>query len=451
MWIPEGDIVFGVEGQGFYRVAADGGSPLLVLALDRIRQEQFYGYPSLLPDGRHFIYLTYSTITDNAGVYLASLEPGSPIRALRRLVGDLSVPVYAPSATSDGGYLLFSREGTLVAQALDPSRLEVQGDPIPLGVPARALSAAFSASRTGMLVYSEAGSPTPNRLTWYDRQGRPQGEIGQPGEFQNLALSPDGGRAAFYRQAPARPPDLYLIELSRGGTTRLTSDPFPDFFPTWSPDGKQIAFISRRNGTDDLYLRKADGSGADELLLKSNNVKIPSSWSPDGRLLLFTIGSPKTKSDLWVLPLDDRRPAPVLETEFDEADGQFSPDGRWIAFVSDMSGKYEIYVQPFPLSPTSGRSLISEGGGFRPRWRRDSKEIIYASGEGKVMAVDVTTAPVFRAGAPRTLFSSPDFAGGARTWDITRDGQGFLVSARPELTEAIPLTVVVNWEAGLKR
>lgn len=230
----------------------------------------------------------------------------------------------------------------------------------------------------------------------------------------------------------------------------------------WSPDGSRIAFASNPNGVYDLYQKLASGVKDEELLLKSSENKFPTSWSRDGRFLLYEAEDQKTKKeDLWVLPLEgDKKPFPFLQTEFNEVDGLFSPDGHWVAYVSDESGRDEIYVRTFspdstaPASDTGGKWLISTGGGSGLRWRGDGKELYYRARDGKMMAVEIATAPVFRAGAPKALFQTPSPAvqsgAEAYAWDVTSDGKRFLFPKPAELGPP-PFTVVLNWQAGLKK
>jgi Tol biopolymer transport system component len=245
--------------------------------------------------------------------------------------------------------------------------------------------------------------------------------------------------------------------LSRGTSTRFTFDPSISTYAIWSPDGKQIIFASNRGGTYNLYLKPTSGAKDEELLLKSSEDKYPDSWSRDGRFLMYDAKNPKTKYDLWVLPLDgDKKPFPFLRTEFNEEDGQFSPDGHWVAYRSDESGHNEIYVRGF--SPDSadpsagGKWLISNSGGSDLRWGWDGKELYYIAPDGKLTVAEVTTKPVFQAGAPKALFQVPRRVTTLiEHWDFTSDGKRFLFPAPAAQTAPAPFTVVLNWQAGLKK
>jgi Tol biopolymer transport system component len=247
-----------------------------------------------------------------------------------------------------------------------------------------------------------------------------------------------------------------VYEFPHGISRRLTFDRAPDAFPVWSPDGSRLAFASSRTGIFDLYQRASSGVGNEDLLLKSDELKSSYDWSPDGRWLLYGVRA--GPYELWYLPLtgDDRKPVRYLATQFNESQARFSPDGRFIAYTSDESGKNEVYVQPFPQA-SGGKWLVSKGGGNQPQWRRNGKELFYISADSNMMAVDVTTAPVFQNGNPKALFAVPIFGAGtgpATRYGVTPDGRKFLINTPgTEATAAFAgsITVVVNWQMGLKR
>jgi len=285
---------------------------------------------------------------------------------------------YIPSEAGGAGWLLFMREGTLVAQAFDPRKLELSGDPVPVaggvGSFPNANFAMFSLSATGVLVYRGEGL-VHQQLTWFDPQGTSMGTLGEPGQYSNPALSPDGKRIAVVENGSQGNLDIWVLDAARGTNTRLTFDPAQDVQPVWSPDGSRIAFASTRGGGFDFYQKASDGSGDDQLLLKSDENKIPTDWSRDGRFLLYNATASKTGNDLWVLPLEgDRKPIPFLRTEFAEGQGRFSPDGRWIAYVSSESGDAEVYVRPF--SPNSSGAGSNAGG--KCGWSRKAAALIRA-------------------------------------------------------------------------
>jgi Tol biopolymer transport system component len=282
-----------------------------------------------------------------------------------------------------------------------------------------------------------------SRLVWFDRDGRRLMSIGEPARFGDINLSPDGERLVYEGRDPdGRPGNLWILDLARGTTSRLTSGSASDFGPVWSPDGRRVIFSSMRSGQGDLYERPSSPSGTDELALQSADQKWPVSWSSDGRVLFDNL-SPKTKDDLWILPLTgDRKPMPLLQTPFREEYGQFSPDGRWIAYVSDESGRDEIYVQS--STDATLRVQVSSGGGRRPRWRGDGQEIFYLGG-GKLVSVDFRASPALQTGAPKELFSLPPVT----DYDVRRDGQRFLFAAGVDEAPAPP-TVVLRWNAGVR-
>jgi Tol biopolymer transport system component len=250
-----------------------------------------------------------------------------------------------------------------------------------------------------------------------------------------------------------------VLDLSLGTSTRFTFDPSFDLDPVWSPDGSRIVFQSNRNGAYDIYQKPASGAKDEELLLESGESKLPRSWSPDGRLLLYQASDAKAKkTNLWVLPFGgDKKPFPFLQRDFNNVEGQFSPGGRFVAYVSDESGRDEIYVRTFSAEAAAtldagGKWLVSTGGGVEPRWSRDGKELYYLAPEGKVMNVEIATSPEFRAGVPRALFQTPPSAisTSESSWDLTPDGKRFLFAV-PTEQGAAPFTVVLNWQAALKR
>jgi Tol biopolymer transport system component len=306
----------------------------------------------------------------------------------------------------------------------------------------------------GVLAYRSDVSAL-NRLTWFDRDGKVLGYASDPGTFNTLALSPDGSRVAAARtDQQTGNTDIWIIDLARGASTRFTFDPSLDSNAVWSPDGQRIVFSSTRDGVWNLFQKDSSGAHSEEALLKTSANKYPSDWSRDGRFLIYTEGSPKTGPDLWLLPMTgERKPVPFLQTPFREDQAQFSPDGHWVAYMSDATNQPEIYVRPFPPSEgNSGQWMISNGGGTQPRWRGDGKELFYLSGR-KLMAVDISTTPTFQAGIPKPLFEAPIFPGtvpALHHWDVTPDGQRFLINVDAG-GNTTPINIVVNWTEVLKK
>jgi Tol biopolymer transport system component len=451
-WNADGIILFAPRmGDALYRVPAAGGAPVPVTTLDASRKEGSHYHPHFLPDGRHFIYLATSPQLENAGIYVGSLDS----KETKLLVNtDVGADYASP------GYLLFLRDRTLMAQGFDADRLEVRGEPFPvvervdrLGMGTR--YALFSVSQTGVLVYW-TGRSDNTQLTWFDREGKPLGTVGPVGSYLTPWLSPDEKRIVFGGIEPqGRGSDIWLMELARGTPTRFTFDPAIEVSPLWSSDGGRIVFSSDRDGRMNLYQRAASGAGQDEALLKSDNAKFAVDWSADGRFILYQDQGPTTSTDLWILPLSgDQKPFPFLQTEFAEVQGRFSPDGRWIAYTSNESGTWQVYVQSFPAS--GGKWQVSTDGGAQPQWRRDGREIFYLSADRKLMAVDVKgDGTTFDRGVPKALFDlrvqTVGLPGPRNFYVAAADGRRFLVASVPEERISTPTTVVMNWTADLKK
>ncbi len=450
-WNSEGVIIFAPrEASPLYRVPAAGGAPVPLTKLDESRKEVSHLHPHFLPDGRHFLYLAMSPQRESAGIYVGSLDK----QETKLLVNSDFSAIYAP------GYLLFLRDRTLMAQSFDDKRLELVGEPFPVAEEVDSLRAGFrfalfSVSQTGVLVY-RSGSSDSSQLIWFDREGKQLGMVGPRANYAVPWLSPDEKRVAFSGAGPeGGNADIWLIELARGTLTRFTFDPAADLSPVWSPDGSRILFASDRDGIADLYVRAASGAGKDEALVKSNNRKIATDWSMDGKFILYQENDPKTGYDIWVLPLSgEQKPFPFLQTEFDERQGRFSPDGKWIAYVSNESGKWQVYVQSFPAPGSKWQ--VSTDGGAQPQWRRDGKELFYLAADRKIMAVDTSqSSHTFDAGALKALFElriqSVGLPGIRNFYAASGDGQRFLVTALLEEPTTTPTTVVLNWTADLKK
>ena len=456
-WNQDGVIVFGALS-GLFRVPASGGVPVQLTAVDSARHERFHFCPSFLPDGRHFVHIRDSADPEKSGIYLGSVDAKPEQQNSKFLVASNWGPVYAPSADPSTGYLLFMRKGTLMSQPFDNGRLELKGQATPVAeqvaddLGGEGGNGAFSASANDVLVYWR-GSATPDRqLTWYGRQGKILGTVGEAGNYGRLALSPDGTRVAVSKRS-GQASNIWLLDFSRDTSTRFTFGSEINWSLVWSPDGSRIIFSSG----NDLYQKPVSGVKDAELLLKSSEVPLAESWSRDGRFLLYRVFDPKTDWDFWVLPLEgDKKPVPFLVTEFREREARFSPDGHWVAYASNESGHYEIYVRSFAMN-SAGTAVeagvkwqISNGSGYQPRWRSDGRELYYTGGDGQVMAVEIATNPEFRPGKPQLL----GFSAGDATWDCTADGRRFLVAVpkttgkgdRPE-----PYTVILNWQASLNK
>ena len=447
-WNREGVIVFAPQdSSGLYRVSANGGIPTPVTTLDEARQETSHRWPAFLPDGKHFLYLAQSSKDENSGIYVGTLDS----KSTKRLIDTNVAGAYASP-----GFLLFTRERTLMAQAFDADRLEFTGDAFPVTEELnRSIvlgQAGFSVSND-VLTYMRFAEQR-GRLEWFDRTGKPLGAIGSSGMYINLSLSRDGRKVAAARvDAHTGTRDLWLFDISRSTLVRFTFNPEDDWLPIWSPDGNRIAFASDQDGPGNLYQKPSSGAASDEQILKTNERKWPTDWSSDGRYIVYTSSSSKTRLDLWILPMEGKRtPFPYIQTQFNEDNAKFSPDGKFIAYSSDESGRYEVYVQTFPWSGSKWQ--ISTGGGVQPSWRRDGKELFYISPERKVIAVDIKAdSPIFEAGSIKTLFQTrlPDYPGPRNYYDVSGDGQHFLMNSILNDANATPINVVVNWTADLKK
>jgi eukaryotic-like serine/threonine-protein kinase len=453
-WNKDGVIILGNDSPrgGLLRVSAAGGTASPLTKVDPSRNERVHALPSFLPDGRHFLYYRNSVTPENAGTYIGSLDADPGKQDSRQLLAAVSAQ-YAPSADSSPGQLLFLRDGILLSQSFDATRLQLSGEPLPVAERVGSILAygLFSTSTNGILVYRTRAQDF--QITWLDRQGNAVSRVWGPGAYDSLAVSPDGTRAVVSRSNDFQgitASNLWLLDLARGTNKRFTSSVGRNDHPVWSPDGTRIVFVSSREGgatsNQNLYQKLASGTEDETVLFRSGEAKVPTSWSRDGRFLLYTVADPKTKNDIWVLSMDgDHRRTRLLGTEFSESQAQFSPDSRWIAYTSDASGRNEVYVRGFPEAGED--FVVSRGGGRSPRWRGDGKELDYISLDGKVMAVELAAGRTFQPGTPKPLFQA---SGTLPEWDVTADGKRFLFAVPAQPTQA-PFTVVTNWMAGLKK
>jgi len=474
-WTRDDKIIFGAS-TGLMQVSASGGAASSITTRGSGALT-----PSLLPDGHHFVYLKVPN-PGTTGIYVGSVDTKPEQESSKRLLADLSGVVYTPSSDPTVGYLLFVRgangfgsPGTLMAQPFDTRRLELIGEAVPIAE--QVLNLTFSASATNALVYmtgsegiatSGTSGNIRGQLAWFSREGKLLETFGDLGVYRTLALSPDGKRVAFERANPQNISNrnIWLYEFARGTTTRFTFDSSWDMAPVWSPDGSRIIFSSNRSGATgfDLYQKTSNLAGEDELLFKSDNREFATSWSPDGRFLLYFTPT-ASPTQIWLLPLGgssaDRKAISLEHSEFTQVMGRFSPDERWIAYASAESGREEIYVKPFDSSlaaatpagkgtPVTGKWMVSKNGGTSPLWRRDGKELFYLSPDGTAMAVDVSTSGVFQAGIPRALFKVPP---GVVWWDVSSDGKRFLMATPSATSPSAPpkFTVVLNWQAAVRK
>jgi len=444
-WSRDGTILFEPAfREPLHRVPATGGKSVPVTRFDSSRNETTHRWPWFLPDGRRFLFFSGSHLTgaesELDAIFVGSLDGGKP----KLLVNARSNAVYA------AGHLLFVRQKTLLAQPFDLKSLKLAGEAFPIAEKVQDdpgfFNAVFSVSEQGTLAYQESGGMTGlSELAWVDRSGKKIDVLGDPADYYEPRISPDGRRVAV---AVDDPGDIWIYDLVRRVRTRLTFAASDDSAPTWSPDGTRVAFSSGRSGSGDLYAKAASGTGADELLASSKIFKVPNSWSPDGRYLAYIQGAPGSKADLWLLSLADRKASPLLQSEFDEVAAVFSPDGRWLAYASNESGRFEIYVQPFP--GPGGKWQISTGGGTHPRWARGGKELFFVAPEGKIMSVEIRTGTLVEAGTPQALFAASLKNAPGPPYDVSSDGQRILLNRTIGEESAPPVTLVQNWTALLK-
>ncbi len=460
-WSRDGVIIFGASAQGpLRRVSASGGVATDITAVNSQRGEGFHSSPIFLPDGRHFLYLLGGSPEVN-GIYVGSLDAKPEEQKRERLLATRYSVGYTPSQDPAGGRLFFMRDTTLMSQLFDAGRLQLTGEPIAVAeqLGTSGYHGFFSVSPSGALAFRTGAQAAGFQLTWFDRQGRTQGTFGDLRPDQGVALSADGARAAVRDTLTGANGDIWTLDFARGVRTRLTFRQTFGSFPIWSSDGSRIAFAAGNTG-DTLYEKASSGAGDEkELFKKPGEIKFPSSWSHDGRFLLYyTNNVPLTGQDLWVLPLEgDRKPALLLGTQFNEREGSFSSDMRWIVYTSNESGRPEVYVRPFLASGSTGAPSLGEGkwqvskdGGTLAKWRADGKELIFRAPNGSPMAVDVSaTGAAFQAGVPKQLFVLPPNVG---DWDVTADGKRFLAAVPPgQQTAQTPITVVLNWQAALQK
>ncbi|MGB6198464.1 MAG: hypothetical protein WBF35_02830, partial [Candidatus Acidiferrales bacterium] len=353
----------------------------------------------------------------------------------------------------------YLRGQTLMAQPFDAQHLAIKGDAVPLADGVQSFPVvggpslqSFATSENGVLVYVAGAAPAQTELQWFDRSGRNLGTLGRPATYCCPALSPDGSRLAVdITDAQLGTRDIWVFDLKRAAASRLTFDPTDEISPLWSPDGSQILFTSTQTGRREIYQKAASGLGDSQLVFASKDQqKSVDDWSPDGRYVVYDTTT--ALPNLWILPLfGDRKPFPFVQGAYSAREAFFSPNSRYIAYTSNESGSYEIYVQTFP--DRTGKWQVSTGGGTHPQWRRDGKELFFVSDDNKMMAVDVDTAgPQFQAGIPKPLFDS-DIVTGAyppSAYVVTPDGQRFLAVTTPEQQALSPVTVVTNWPTDLK-
>jgi Tol biopolymer transport system component/predicted Ser/Thr protein kinase len=452
-WNRDDTIVFGPKPTAaLSRVLASGGPPVAVTKLDASRHETAHRYPQFLPDGRHFLYMAANL----AG------PPDDPANAIR--VGSLDGKVDRPlvqtlsNASYAAGQLLYVRDGTLLAQPLDAGRLETKGVPVPVvprvGSSSWQSHSLFSASE-GLLVYAPTFA-VASQLVWFDRKGKPVGSLGDPGMYLAPHISPDGRKVAVdVLDLAKNTSEIRIYDASTGVGSKFAFGSWSNYFPVWFPTGDRLIFASDRKARGvrwDLWTKALDGNG-EEVFVESPDQRFPEDWSRDGRFLsLYAIPvQGKRNIQVWILSMGgDRRASPFATEALEQWDSRFSPDGRWVAYQSNESGRFEVYVRPFP--GPGGQWHVSAAGGGHPRWNQDGKELYYLSLDNKILAVPVNLGATFHAGSPQELFAvHPTSNPNSSVYDVTADGQRFLINTVASEEGSPPLSLVVHWPALLEK
>jgi len=458
-WNRDGVIVFAPDAAGgLARVSAAGGAVTRVaeIRLGNYSPNLSHRWPFFLPDGKHFLYSVADFAdlqSETNAIYLGTL--GS--KEQRRLVTSNSNAVYVPP-----GYLVFFRSGTLMAQRFDADRLQLAGEAFAVADDAGYLSTVarslFSVSESGTLVYQTGSSAAFSQLQWFDRNGKRLATIGSPASYANPRISPDGKKVALDIDDPqSSSTDVWVVDLGHGVPSRFTFDPAQDETAIWSPDGGRILWMSQRGQETKFYVKAAAGSGNEDAIFRSAGdlpLSVPNDWSRDGRFVLYTQSRPDGIRQMWILPMTgESKPHPFVHGQSAEVEGQFSPDGHWVAYSSNESGQWQVYVTPFP--GPGGKYQISKDGGQQPRWQRDGKELFFLSKDKKLMSVPVKAGATFEFGAPSELFQTraraPLSAEEIFTYDASPDGQRFLINVNLKQSNPPPLNIVLNWTSELQR
>lgn len=449
-WNKDGVIVFtpiASSGVGLYRISASGGTVTPISKLDTGRGELSHRWPMFLPDGRHFLYMAANFAGQKGvdAIFVGSLDSDEKRFILE---ADANAAYAAP------GYLLFYRDKTLLAQRFDSKRFALTGEPTTILTDIQYQSqvkrAVFDASEHGLLVAQSGSGVALSQLFWVDRKGVQISAVGKPQVYGNLSLAPNGESVAVsMTDMASQNTDVWTYDLQRGTAKRLTFDPAADSISVWSPDAARLVFSSNRNAPrNDLFMKNSDGSQEEKLIVQGGVNNFANDWSKDGKYILYA-----RDADLWFATLPELKLALFLKAPSIVRNGQFSPDGKWVAYASNETGRWEIYVTTFP--DAKGKWEVSTAGGEQPRWRGDGKELFYLSSDAKMMAAPVTTGANFDAGTPVALFQTaprqavPLFD--LFAYDVSRDGQRFLILTQLKQSETAPMSIIVNWTAKLNK
>jgi serine/threonine protein kinase len=446
-WNKDGVIIFTPSTvAGLYRVPASGGTPTRIANWDKNRGEDSLRWPVFLPDGKHYLYLAanFTGLKGVSAIFVGSLDSDE-----KRFV----VESTANAAYAAPGYLLFYRDKTLLAQPFDLKHFALTGEPTTILPEIQFLPqvkrAVFAVSDQGLLVAQSGTEAALSQLTWFDRKGNAVGTVGKPDVYGNVFLAPNGKSVAVDKtDMGSLNTDIWTYELQHDSGKRLTFDPAIDAAPIWNPDATQFVFASNRQTLFGLYVKDSDGAHDEKHIVQDDVPDFPSDWSRDGKYILYY-----RLTDLWFATFPAFKSSLLLKAPSVLRNAQFSPDGKWVAYASNESGKWEIYVTSFP--DAHGRWQISSGGGEQPRWRGDGKELFFLSLDGKMMAATVTTGAHFDAGTPVVLFQStprqPILVYDLFVYDVSRDGQRFLINTQVKQAESAPMSVILNWPAKLDK
>ena len=450
-WNKDGVIIFTPEailgpGRGVYRVSASGGTPTRISDPDTSRGEQSHRWPVFFPDGKHYLYMA-ANFTGQKGVNAVF------VGALDSNEKHFVVEATANAAYVAPGYLLFCRDKNLLAQRFDLGKFVLTGEPTTIlteiQYQPQVRRALFAVSDSGLLVAQKGSGVALSQPVWFDRRGNEVGVAAKPDVYGNVSIAPNGRSVAVdITDMSGLNTDVWTYDLQRESAKRLTFDPAFDVVPMWSPDSSRLAFASNRQLSVDLYMKNSDGAQEEKAILHDDFNKLPGDWTKDGKYILFTRGT-----DLWFLTLPELKSSLFLKAVSILRNGQFSPDGKWVAYASNETGKWQIYVTSFP--DARGKWQVSTIGGEQPRWRVDGKELFFLSSDSKMMAAPVTIGATFDAGSPAALFQTnprlPVSTNDQFVYDVSRDGQRFLVLTQLKQSETAPMSIVLNWPSKLNK
>jgi eukaryotic-like serine/threonine-protein kinase len=454
-WNKDGVIVFTPDatlGNGLYRVSASGGTRSQISRPDPKRGEESHRWPMFLPDGSHYLYLAANFSGRKAevdAIFVGSLDSNEK----RFVTAATSNAVYAAP-----GYLLFCREKVLIAQRFNLNRFALTGDPTTILTEIQQLPqigrAVFGASGEGLLVAQTGSQIAQSQPRWFDRKGNELGTVGQPDVYGNISLAPNGRSVAVNKTDPGSlNTDIWIYELQGSSSKRLTFNPGFNVIPIWSPDARRLVFASNRTLSVDLFIKNADGAQEEQSIVSDENDKFPYDWSRDEKYILYAVGSRTNLQYIQYVTLPEHKVGLFLKAPSVVRNAQFSPDRKWVAYASNETGKWEIYVTSFPAA--RGRWQVSTGGGEEPRWRGDGKELFFLSSDGKMMAAPVTVGANFDVRNPVALFQTtprlPVSFNDQIAYDVRSDGQRFLILTQVKQADTAPMSVVLHWAAMLDK